>query len=213
MSVLFFDHQPEHVGIITDTLATRGDDGTALYFVNKAFMYPTIEMVMAVTGIYQLALKWNEFLLEKIVVKNINNLDDFATDVLQRLWRELREEHHFNDKVTCTIYHFGWSEADNQYIRYSYRSAKQFKSEKHLDGGTGIKPPPNNIEDLKNLNPLDLIQKIKSEQDKLPHSKKLYIGGNLVLTILTRDIGIQSKLLHQFDDYEKHWLEMNNNLK
>jgi hypothetical protein len=208
MSVLFFDHQPEQVILITDTLATD-PDGTAKYFVNKVFSYPTMDMVMAATGIYQLALKWNEYLLERLIVKDIDNLNDFASTELQHLWSSLREEHHFDDRVTCTIYHFGWSEKDKQYIRYIYRSADNFASEKHLEGGIGIKPHPTSREDMKNLTPFELVKKIKSEQDELPHSKKLYIGGNLVVTILSRDTGIQSKLIHRFDDYEKHWLEMN----
>lgn len=208
MSLLFFSHEKESVALITDTLSTR-PDGSPLFFVNKVFSYPTLSMVMAVTGVYQLGLRWNEALLERIAVIDIDNLDIYATDQLRQQWADLHKQENIPGSITCTIYHFGWSESDKQYVRYAYRSDNGFVSERHVDVGAGVKPHPKDIDDLSKLSPFDLAKLIKNEQDTLPHGEKLYIGGNLVLTFMNQDVGIQSRIIHKFEDYEDHWQKMN----
>jgi hypothetical protein len=133
----------------------------------------------------------------------------YATEEIKRYWTDLRREENLPDGITCTIYHFGWSESDKQYVRYAYRSEKEFASERHMDEGAGVKPHPKDVNDLSKLDPFDLAKLIKNEQDVLPHGEKLYIGGNLVLTLMNQDIGIQSRIIHKFEDHEKHWQEMN----
>jgi len=209
MSLLIFEHYPEQVMVITDTLATT-KDGTPLAFWDKCFMYPHLRMIMVTTGVFGIADKWNRYLNGVLVAKDIDMVDKYATKILQEIYRQLKQE--FGDlPSTSTVYHFGWSEESQQYIRYVYRSEGDFVSESYIDASFGVKPQP---KDTKIAIPVSLeemieyAKKIRKEQSELEKNKRVYFGGELIITILNNE-GIITKSIHTFDDSESDWLTMN----
>ncbi len=145
MSLLIFQHYPTQVAIFTDTLATT-PEGEALLFCNKSFVYPHLTMTMAVTGILQLADKWNSKLTVSMLAKDIDMLDAYTPQHLRQIWQELSRENGGMMPGTSTIYHFGWSNKLKQFVRYVYRSEKAFQSEHYPDAGIGVKPQPKETE-------------------------------------------------------------------
>jgi len=207
MTVLYFKHDPSFVVLITDTLSTI-EEGKPHMFVNKSYLYPSIDMIMVVTGIKQVGLDWNHRLLERLSVLDIDNLDLFTTKELKDIWNELTRNSDIG-KNTATVYHFGWSNQDNQFVRYVYRSTNNFESEKSTEGGVGIKPVPEDSSNFADMDPIELIKKVKSEQDALASDKRIFIGGELVFTMMGKDKEIIIKKIHRFDDYYDLWEEMN----
>lgn len=214
MSLLVFQHYPTHVAIFTDTLATT-PKGEALKFCNKSFVYPHLNMAMAVTGILQFGDKWNSRLNVGMVAEDIDMLDAHTPQQLRQIWQELSGENGGTIPGTSTIYHFGWSNKLKQFVRYVYRSEKDFQSEYYPDVGIGVKPQPKETEGFVPPETIDAVieiaERLRKEQRQEPASSRIYIGGELVL-ILMQEQGTTIAKVHRFDDYSSDWESMNSRL-
>lgn len=215
MSLLIFQHYPAQVAIFTDTLATT-PEGEALLFCNKCFVYPHLNMTMAITGILQFAVKWNSRLMVNMIAKDIDMLDAHTPQQLRHIWQELSKKNNGIIPGTSTIYHFGWSNKLKQFVRYVYRSDKDFQSEHYPDVGIGVKPQPKETEGFVPPESLEAVievaEKLRTEQRQEPAgSRRIYIGGEIVLTLMQEQATMITKV-HRFDDYEADWETMNHHL-
>lgn len=207
MSLLIYQHYETQVAVYTDTLATSLD-ARALAFCDKSFVIPHMGVVIATTGILQLAEVWLRRLNGPILVENIDELDKFATKSLQSIWKGLEEHYGSRLENTGTIYHFGWSEKHKQYVRYIYRSAQNFVTEFHTDTGRGAKPAsaklaqqcPEGADGIK-----EYAEALRKGQLGLPRKNRIYIGGELHMWFMINEPSasfINHMNLGKFEGYD-----------
>jgi hypothetical protein len=199
MSSLIFVTEEEQVLTATDTLATS-TAGEPFLFTTKAFIVPHLKMIMCGTGAGGFLGKWFIEVNDRLVVRGIDNLDYHTPDVLKSIWQRYKREISFPDKLTTTVYHFGFSEEDGIIHSYAYRSVNNFVSES-LSYGIGIKPEATIPENLQF--PQD-IKKIMDEQRFLQQSRAkdegIFIGGKIQIHHLMRS-GFSVYVLDQFEDF------------
>lgn len=214
MSLLIFQHYPSQVAIFTDTLATTSK-GEALMFCNKSFYCPNLQMTMAVTGILQFGDRWNSKINVGMVAQDIEMLDAHTPQQLRQIWQDLSRENGGVMPGTSTIYHFGWSNQLNQFVRYVYRSEKDFQSEYYPDVGIGVKPQPKETQGFVAPETVEAVievaERLRNEQRQEPASSRIYIGGEIVLTLMQEQATVITKV-HRFDDYDSDWESMNSRL-
>jgi hypothetical protein len=113
----------------------------------------------------------------------------------------MKEEFPIPDNLTTTIYHFGFSEEDELIKSYAYRSINNFDSDPIIYG-LGVKPEctvPENYQLPFNIPAM--MQEQREIQALQPKESRLYIGGEIQITHLTKD-GFNSYCLCKFDDYD-----------
>lgn len=204
-----FTHKDASMMVVTDTLATT-TDCTAFMFQSKAWVLPHLNMAIAVTGVANLGSAWNEFLLSSAVVQDMRMIDRFAPEQLRLLWQEVLDNGPKDTTITATIYHFGFENGSDRAVRYVYRSASDFRSERIEDSGFGVKPGPKHFtivapESIDEI--VDLALRIRGEQDELPPAQRIFIGGELQM-MLVQNRHTQTMRIHRFSDYEDAWREM-----
>jgi hypothetical protein len=206
-----FTSTPEGVLVITDTLATTMD-GADSHTVTKCFVVPHLELVIAGTGLANLAAAWRGKVCDEMLCRDIDMLAPLATAALTQLWQDLQNEHELPSSMSSTIYHFGRS-TSGDYAGYAFRSTDGFAAER-LGYGFGVKPPPvgnfaspESIEEM-----VALAERIREEQRQMPLGERIYIGAQLVMTNLY-DGAISQATIHTFDDFEIQWLEMNDRMR
>ncbi|WP_277213694.1 hypothetical protein [Isoptericola croceus] len=209
MILLSFHHQEYSALIMTDTLATtRG--GEPLIFQSKAWAVPHINMAIANTGVGNFGGRWNEYLRSSLLATDIEMVKEFAPEALRLTWSQVISEYEIDEVPTTTMYHFGYPTDSDRLVRYVYRSAEDFESERHEEPGFAINPWPEGDFEV----PVDddswvaLAQRVRAEQNVRPAEDRIYIGGELYLLILG-NWQSQTIRLHRFDDYEQAWLDMN----
>lgn len=209
-----FAHQKDQVLVFTDTLATSMD-GTPRSFTNKCSTVPTMNLVIAMTGLANFHERWVTSLREDMLARDISMVDLHAPQALRQLWAQLEAEEGSPLPSSCTLYHFGVDEATGECVRITYRSGNNFESE-HGGFGLAVKPPPDagfaegnagNLETLEGW--IELATLVRREQDALPIDERVHIGGDIMLTTLDSDGAISIRRLARFDDYDEHWLAMN----
>lgn len=203
--------EPRQVVIVTDTLATL-PSGESHLLVTKCTAVPHLDLVVAFTGIAQLGHRWAHRLQTATLARNIDLLDHLVAPSLREINAGLNEE--FGEPPgTSTVYHFGFSEDRQEYVGYAYRSENDFASEL-MEPSFRVKPQP--MGDITTPNELDeLVQlgiRLRSEQEALPSGSRVYIGGDLIMTVLS-DRAIYVSRVFRFDDFEEQWLVMNRNLQ
>jgi hypothetical protein len=200
MSSLIFATDPEQAFVATDTLAVSYD-GEPSFFTTKAFIVPHLKMIIAGTGVLEFMSKWFVQVAHGMVVRGIEHLDCHTPDSLNRIWKKLKEEFPIPDNFTTTIYHMGFSEEDGQMKSYAYRSTSDFDSEE-LTYGLRYKPECTIPENY--TFPIDIpamMQDQRERQALQPKENRLYIGGEILITHLTKN-GFHSYNLCKFDDYD-----------
>lgn len=201
MSSLIFITENEQVLTATDTLATS-PTGEPSFFTTKAFIVSHLQMIMCGTGMGGFLGKWFIEVNDRMVVRGIENLDFHTPKILPSLWNNFKKENSVPDKLTTTVYHFGFSEEDGLIHSYAYRSANNFVSEP-LPYGMGIKPECISSEGFEF--PRD-IKKIMDEQRSLQQSRlqdeRIFIGGKIQIHHLTKT-GFAIYVIDQFDDFEE----------
>jgi hypothetical protein len=212
MSLLIYNHTAEEISIYTDTLATT-PEGEPLAFCDKAFVVPHLNMVFATTGVLQLALLWHDCLNGPIFAQNIDDLDIHTPKALRKIWQSLNNHYGRPVPSTGTIYHFGWSDKHDRFVRYIYRSENNFDSELHTESGMGIKPRPideNNFQlPSESVDDIVTAARILREQYLAqPKSRRIYIGGMLNAIFLSRLPDNYAPLIslvpiYKFEDYDK----------
>lgn len=151
-----------------------------------------------------------------MIAKDIDMLDAHTPQQLRHIWQELSKKNNGIIPGTSTIYHFGWSNKLKQFVRYVYRSDKDFQSEHYPDVGIGVKPQPKETEGFVPPESLEAVievaEKLRTEQRQEPAgSRRIYIGGEIVLTLMQEQATMITKV-HRFDDYEADWETMNHHL-
>lgn len=208
MSLLIFVHQPQQVLIITDTLATT-HHGDPFLFTAKCWPVPQMKLIVTGTGLAPLHEAWYRRLQTSLLARDIAMLDKHAPEALRGLWAELQAEHG-ELPGTATVYHFGVPEGGSDFVRYAYRSEKDFASERTTEPGMGVKPVPSfALEVPDSLDGfIELASRIRAEQDRLPKPEGIHIGGDLVLTVLQPGT-VSTSTMHRFSDYDDMWQAMN----
>jgi hypothetical protein len=212
MSLLLFQLDAESVIVATDTLATRVD-GRPYLLVSKCTVVPHLGSVIAFTGNAAIGQRWAAAVHSNLLCLDFDMLDQHTSDNLRRIAADIDEEYGPVEGPS-TIYHFGYSASDEQYAGYAYRSESDFESER-LNNGFGMKPPPNvrptespsTIEEM-----IALADQIRDEQNALPPSERLWVGGDLVFAVLAEGY-ISVNTMHRFADFDAQWLAMNRFLK
>jgi hypothetical protein len=200
MSSLIFATDSEQAFVATDTLAVSYN-GEPSFFTTKAFIVPHLRMIIAGTGVTGLMSKWFVQVVHGMVVRGIEHLDYHTPENLDRIWRNMKEEFPIPDNFTTTIYHMGFSEEDGLMKSYAYRSTDNFESEQ-LPYSLRYKPECTVPENY--ALPIDIpamMQDQRERQSLLPKEERLYIGGEILITHLTKD-GFHSYNLCKFDDYD-----------
>ncbi len=201
MSSLIFHLEPEQVLVGTDTLATSVD-GEPFLFTTKVFIVPHLRLLMAGTGAGGFLGKWFTQVNDRMVVRDVDNLDFHAPRDLAQIWQNHKNEFSLPEDASTTVYHFGFSEEDGLIHSYVYRSENSFQSERLGQSGIGVKPEcqvPEGCQLPADIKTMMLDQ--RAIQAMQPKAQKVYIGGEIVIHHLSRD-GFQVYTLDKFEDYE-----------
>ncbi|OCH38523.1 hypothetical protein [Aliivibrio fischeri] len=198
MSSLIFYTQPDAAVVATDTLAVS-PDGSPFSFCTKAGYIPNLKTIIAGTGAGGFSSQWLLHASTRMVVRGIHNLDFHTPKRLRELWETYKKEYSLTDDSTTTVYQFGISEESGEVVSFAYRSTNNFQSEP-LQFGTGVKPACTVLEG----NLLDIIPDMMAEQRKneaeKPHSERVYIGGEIIALILTKE-GCNHIKIGEFEDF------------
>ena len=202
-------HEENGFMVMTDTLATT-PQGEPLAFTDKCWAFPSMNLIVATTGIKDLGARWVDTLYNRILARDIAMLNLHAPEAMRAIWGDLHAEFGDMGEATSTVYHFGIEEETGQSVRYIYRSAEDFETERHDEPGFGIKPdPPDGATVPDGLDEwIDLAQRVRANEDARPASERIYIGGELILTVLTND-ATSIVTTHRFADYDDQWEAMN----
>jgi hypothetical protein len=107
------------------------------------------------------------------------------------------------------VYHLGFSQARGAYVGYVYRSESDYVSEV-MEPSFRVKPQP--VGQFAAPTDLDgmvaLGRQLREEQDGLPADQRVYIGGELVVTMLVNR-QIQVAKVHRFGDFDSQREAMN----
>src|SRR5947209_2455831 len=119
MSALIFYVHKEQIIVAMDTLAmSLADTPTPGFYTSKAFLLPHLRGVMCGMGVLEFSTDW--FVRQqRILAKDMLHLNEYTPEAL----RELAGTYKFTEKHTSTIYHFGYSEAEETHFGFAYRSA------------------------------------------------------------------------------------------
>ncbi len=200
MSSLIFCTDAKQAFVATDTLAVS-QNGEPSFFTTKAFIVPHLRMIIAGTGICGLMSNWFIKVVQGMVVRGVEHLDYHTPINLHRIWKNMKEDPSFPENFTTTIYHMGFSEEDGFIKSYAYRSTNDFKSER-LTYGLRYKPEctiPENYTLPFSLPAM--MQDQRERQSRMPKKDRLYIGGEIQITHLTKD-GFNAYRLCKFEDYD-----------
>lgn len=202
MSSLIFNLAPQQVIVATDTLAVTAVTEEPCYFSSKAYPLPHLNGIMCITGVDGFGLDWFER-LRRLIARDLHHADAFMGPAL----RELADRHSLGPESTSTVYHLGYSQEEQQFVGYAYRSTDEFASERlqygfsHKPGVAGAKLE-NYPEDI-----IDLMEAQRRSQSAKPAEDRVYIGGDVHCYILTdRSMTIQA--VHRFEDYDVHYAQM-----
>ncbi|CAN7552126.1 hypothetical protein [Duganella sp. LjRoot269] len=194
MTALIFNVQPEQVIVVMDTLSTDLQ-GTPNGYTSKAFPIPHLGGLMCVTGLSNFASDWLVKLL-RFVAKDMAHLDEFVEPVLRQLWGAYADA----EGITSTVYHFGYSLEEKRYVAFAYRSENDFVSERL---GDGLRTKPGcefMIESLQDF--ARAVRRQRQEQEGFPLEKRVFIGGEIQMTILeNRQVTIAT--VDRFEDYDE----------
>jgi hypothetical protein len=154
-------------------------------------------------------LRWVDRLRENVRARDISMLDLHTPVVLREIWTDLQEEHGPLEG-SATIYHFGIDEQTGKCRRFAYQSNNDFVSEEGDAPAFGVKPEPEGrrfTDDLSVAGLIEFARRIRTEQDALPRSERVYVGGDLVLTQVRKNV-IASERTFRFEDQYDDWQAM-----
>ncbi len=208
MTILMFSHQPEEVVVVTDTLATA-DVGKPSFFKTKTFVIPHVPMVVAMTGISNLGESLVSQLFSSFLAIDVDMVAAHTQGLLVGLQADL-DRQFGRSELTSTVYYFGYSPTDQQYVRYAFRSTNGYTAERSTEGGFGVKPGPTSVplvtpETIAEM--INLAEVIRADQALVPIEERIHIGGALTLTTM-RDGFISTSILHRFHDFQEQWHAM-----
>lgn len=212
MSLLMYVHRETSIKIITDTLATD-PEGNPFLFVTKSFIVPHLDMVIGTTGLAAIGQRWIGQVFSEVRCRNIDMIAKFTPSCLQELHNNIANRID-NEKLHPTsIYHFGYSDQYQRYVRYRFRSELDYAAELSVESSFGVKPFPKGGFDVPQTRSdfINLAERIRQEQQQCLSSERIHIGGELNIVIMKRRC-ITSSKLYAFADLEEQWLAMNTSL-
>jgi len=209
MTALVFVLDRDSVVLGMDTLAIRADDHSPHLYASKVLPVPHLGGVVCGTGSQRMPLEWFVEIETRVVARDFDFLNEAAPVLLPEIWARLDEP------STSTIYHFGYSAAEDCYVGFAFRSKNGFVAER-LDYGIGLKPVH---EDLIAIAPelleqpsvhdaiVELIRVARTLDEALPQSERVGIGGEVHLLTLTegRQIGWATR---PWSDFESLFAQM-----
>jgi hypothetical protein len=78
----------------------------------KAFLLTHQRMIMCGTGMGGFLGKWFIEVNNRMVVRDIDNLDYYTPQKLRSFWKNFAKEYSLSEGQTTSVYHFGFSEED-----------------------------------------------------------------------------------------------------
>lgn len=215
MTALNWELAPEHVLILSDSLALAGEDHRPAFMTTKVFPLPHMSLCIAGTGAQPLAERFWAHANSKCVASDVAHLNEYAADILRDLWLQLHSEPDYETeearRFTSTVYIYGWSVSNKAFIGFAYRSANDFVSEP-LRYGIAAKPAPNSrqVPDMNGLTDfVELLLLQKQEDRERPRMERIGIGGEIIMTLMVRDetgfTAIKQQPIFKFDDYDDDW--------
>lgn len=199
MTALNFVIEPDRIFLAMDTLVVRAEDKRPLGFQRKFICLPEADLVVAGTGDAGFINGWFSYAQVLADLGNIDRLNEIAPDIFKASAAAAG-----GLESTVTLYHFGYSPTDSQYVGYAYRSEMGFQPHRLASNALGTKPP---IE----ITPIDdirfpdfLIQIMVKQQARdcqLPVANQVGIGGEIEFVALS-ERSIRVETVYRFDSYE-----------
>jgi len=154
-------------------------------------------------------LRWVDRLRETVRARDVAMLDEHTPAVLREIWAQMQEENG-PLRGSATIYHFGIDERTGLCRRFAYRSADAFVSEEGSAPAFGVKPVPSGSAQPAELTVDGLIayaRIIRDEQDAQPADERIYVGGDLMLTEVRKNV-VGTERIYRWGDQYDHWQEI-----
>ena len=184
MTALVYYFEPNAVFVAMDTLALSEDHKPAI-FTSKIFPVLHLNGIICGTGLGPFVVDWFKRVNSGMLALDIPHLDEFTPGQL----RAARKDYVIDDENTVTIYHFGFSESEQKFRGFAYRSKSDFNSEELPYNSVAIKPfveldlserPLNLPEDF-----IDIVSRQRDADNALPINKRLGVGGEIHFIYMT----------------------------
>ena len=199
MTALVFALQPDQVCVAMDTLVIGADDHMPLAFQRKFLPLPTSDLLIAGTGHAGFVTGWFGYLQALAHLGDVDDVGSMAPGVL----KATADAAGGLGTITTTIYHFGYSRAEDQYVGYAYRSIADFRAER-LPYALGLKPQVSvaSTDDIQFPDfMVDIVVRQQQQDRSHPTSQQLGIGGEIEFVVLSgRTTRIET--VHRFASYE-----------
>lgn len=199
MTALVFALQPDQVCLAMDTLVVTSDDKLPLAFQRKFAIFHQTNLVVAGTGLANLVSMWFSALKALPEPMNIDHIVQNAPSALNAL----ADACPGTEIITTTLYHFGYSYLENQYVGYACRSNQDFQAER-LPYALGFKPvvpvmPTDNIQFPDFF--VSIIEEQQRQDLQLPVREKVGIGGEIEFVVMS-GCAIKVETVHRFPSYK-----------
>lgn len=199
MTALVFALQPDQVCIAMDTLVIGANDRMPLSFQRKFLSVPESDLVVAGTGHAGFINGWFQHLQANVQGASIDDLNAEAPNIFRA---SVAAEGGLSG-LTATIYHFGYSDRECQYVGYAYRSENSFRSDR-LQYALGFKPvvtvtPNDDIRFPDFL--IDIVLEQQRQDSLLPITNRVGIGGEIEFVVMS-ERAIYVETVHRFSSYE-----------
>lgn len=199
MTALVFALQTDQVCVAMDTLVFGADDHMPLAFQRKFLSIPDTDLLVAGTGHAGFVTGWFDQLQ---TLARLGDVDDVGF-IAQSMLKASADAVGGLGPLTTTIYHFGYSRSEGQYVGYAYRSTADFRSER-LPYGLGFKPqvPVPATENIQFPDfMIDIVVRQQEHDRSQPIQHQLGIGGEIEFVVLS-DRATRVKTVHRFISYE-----------
>jgi len=205
MTALVFSLQSDQVCIAMDTLVIGANDRMPMFFQRKFLSVPESDLVVAGTGHVGFINGWFQNLQANFQGATIDELNA----EIPSIFRASVSAEGGLSGLTATIYHFGYSVREHQYVGYAYRSEHSFRSDR-LQYALGFKPvvPVTPNDDVRFPDFLiDIVLK-QQRQDRLqPITERVGIGGEIEFVVMS-DRAIHVETVHRFLSYESELIHI-----
>lgn len=199
MTALVFALQPDQVCVAMDTLVVGIDDRLPLAFQRKFLSVPDSELLVAGTGHAGFVTGWFGYLQTLTRLGDVDDVGAIAPSVL----KASADAAGGLGSITTTIYHFGYSRVEGQYVGYAHRSIADFRPER-LPYALVFKPqvpvpPTENIQFPDFM--IDIVVRQQQHDRSQPIEHQLGIGGEIEFVVLS-DRVTRIETVYRFISYE-----------
>lgn len=199
MTALIYVIEKDQLRLAMDTLIVSADDKSPLEYQNKFVVFPNVNVVIAGTGLAEFIYSWFLHLENKICDIGFDQLIRSSSSELLHLERQCK-----NFEITdSTVYQFGYSEQEQCYAGFAFRSPKHWVAERLPYDSLGYKPQVE-LPQINDVNQQTFVE-IMVEQRRVdltrPVVDRVGIGGDVQLVTMSGG-AITVEQLHRFDGYE-----------